>query len=137
MASGAEALGAALSSVAERAREVADAVEAAAVELGLRIAEQAMGAAVDVDPDRVVDVVRGALRRLVERERVTILVNPEDLDTRARARRRAHVRARRHRDCDVQAERRVGRGGAVVRTVGGRGRRHAGDQARPGPRASS
>src|SRR3954453_19796927 len=67
LASGAEALGAALSSVSERRAEAAAQVERGAVALGLRIAEQAMGAAIDVDPDRVVDTVRGALRRLTER----------------------------------------------------------------------
>jgi flagellar assembly protein FliH len=93
--------------------------ETAAVELALRIAEQALGAAVAVDPERVVDVVRGALRRLVERERVLLLVNPDDLEL-----------VRDHVDrlvkelggvdsCEVQAERRVARGGAIVRTEEG------------------
>src|ERR687890_102453 len=67
-------------SIADLRGEVADQVERGAVALGLRIAEQALGAAIEVDPDRVVETVRGALRRLTERERVTILVNPEDLD---------------------------------------------------------
>jgi flagellar assembly protein FliH len=99
--------------------EVAERTERAAVELALRIAEQALGAALAADPERVLDVVRGALRRLVERERVLLLVNPDDLDL---------VRDRvgelvgslggiEH--CEVQAERRVPRGGAVVRTEEG------------------
>jgi len=93
--------------------------ETAAVELALRIAEQALGAAVTVDPYRVIDVVRGALRRLVERERVLLLVNPEDLEIV-----REHVAGLvgelggiEH--CEVQAERRVARGGAVLRTEEG------------------
>lgn len=111
---------------AAAARELSATVEAltaqtevAAVELALRIAEQALGAAVTVDPQRVIDVVRGALRRLVERERVLLLVNPEDLDL---------VRDRIDglvgelggiEHCEVQAERRVARGGAIVRTEEG------------------
>jgi flagellar biosynthesis/type III secretory pathway protein FliH len=98
---------------------VAERTERAAVDLALRIAEQALGAALAADPERVLDVVRGALRRLVERERVLLLVNPDDLDL---------VRDRvgelvgslggiEH--CEVQAERRVPRGGAVVRTEEG------------------
>ena len=35
-------------------------------------------------PDRVVESVRGALRGIVERERITILVSPDDLEHRAR-----------------------------------------------------
>src|SRR5689334_18883087 len=76
----AQALASAIAEIdAERGR-VADEVEAAAIELGLGIAEKAVSAAIAVAPDRVVDVVRGALRCLVERERVTILVNPDDLE---------------------------------------------------------
>lgn len=94
-------------------------VERAAVELALRIAEQALGAAVAVEPGRVLAVVRGALRRLVERERVNILVNPEDLELV-----RAHLATVISElggveHCEVQAERRVPRGGAVVRTAEG------------------
>jgi flagellar biosynthesis/type III secretory pathway protein FliH len=93
--------------------------EVAAIDLALRIAEQALGAAVAVDPERVVDVVRGALRRLVERERVLLLVNPDDLDI-VRERTAALVgELGGVEHCEVQAERRVARGGAVVRTEEG------------------
>jgi flagellar assembly protein FliH len=67
----------------------------------------------------VVDAVRGALRRLSERERVTILVNPADLDTVRAATAELMARLGGIDSCDVQAERRVSRGGAVVRTVEG------------------
>jgi flagellar biosynthesis/type III secretory pathway protein FliH len=119
LATTAEALEAALASVAELRGEVSDLVERGAIALGLRIAEQALGAAIEVDPDRVVDTVRGALRRLTERERVTILVNPEDLDTVRSATAELIQRLGGIESCDVQAERRVSRGGAVVRTVEG------------------
>jgi flagellar assembly protein FliH len=119
LATSAEALAAALQSVAELRGEVADHVERGAVALGLRIAEQALGAAVEVDPDRVVDAVRGALRRLTERDRVTILVNPADMDTVRAATSDLMARLGGIESCDVQAERRVSRGGAVVRTVEG------------------
>jgi len=115
----ADALAAAAREVAALRDEAAQAAEAAAVELGLQIAEHALGAALAVQPERVLDVVRGALRRLVERERLVVLVNPEDLDmVRAGIGTLAgelggidHV--------DVQAERRVLPGGAVVRTAEG------------------
>lgn len=93
--------------------------EVAAVELALRIAEQALGAAVAADPERVIAVVRGALRRLVERERIVLLVNPDDLEL-VRAGIEGVVRELGGIEhCDVQAERRVSRGGAVVRTPEG------------------
>jgi flagellar biosynthesis/type III secretory pathway protein FliH len=115
----ADALATAAREVAALRHEAAEAAEAAAVDLALQIAEHALGAALAVQPERVLDVVRGALRRLVERERLVVLVNPEDLDmVRAGIGTLAgelggigHV--------DVQAERRVLRGGAVVRTAEG------------------
>jgi flagellar assembly protein FliH len=115
----AAALHAAAASLGELRETVSAHAERAAVELGLRIAEQVVYASLAVEPERVVDVVRGALRRLMERERVLVLVHPDDLEL---------VRA--HADglvaelggiehCDLQADRRVARGGAVVRTVEG------------------
>jgi flagellar assembly protein FliH len=119
MAAGIAALQAAAQAVADERERVASAVEASAVELALRIAEQAIGASVAVRPDAVVDVVRGALRRLVERDRVTVLVNPEDLDLVRAASEQLMGELGGIEHCDVQAERRVGRGGAVVRTQEG------------------
>jgi flagellar assembly protein FliH len=119
MAAGVAALQAAAAAVAAERERVSAAVEAAAVELGLQIAEQALAAAVAVQPERVVDVARGALRRMVERDRVTLLVNPEDLELvrGASASLVAELGGIEH--CDVQAERRVARGGAIVRTAEG------------------
>lgn len=99
--------------------EVCDAVERSAVDLALRIAEQALHGAVAADPTHVVDVVRGALRRLVERDRVTILVNPEDLDRVRAAAPELVGQLGGIEHCEVQAERRVSPGGAIVRTVEG------------------
>jgi flagellar biosynthesis/type III secretory pathway protein FliH len=115
----AEAFAAAARQQSATVEDLTTRTDAAAVEQALRIADQALGAAVAADPERVLDVVRGALRRLVERERVLLLVHPDDLEI---------VRERvadlvgelggiEH--CEVQAERRVARGGAVVRTEEG------------------
>lgn len=119
MASAITALQASADAVAAERQRVSAAVEAAAVELALRIAEQAIGATVAVQPETVVDVVRGALRRLVERERVTVLVNPEDLELVRGAAEALANELGGIESCDVQAERRVARGGAIVRTVEG------------------
>ncbi|HEV7751480.1 MAG TPA: FliH/SctL family protein [Baekduia sp.] len=119
MAAGVAALQAAVAGVEAQRNQLSAAVEAAAVELGLRIAEQALHATVEAQPDVVVDVVRGALRRLVDRDRVAILVHPDDLDLvrTASAGLVAELGGIEH--CEVQAERRVARGGAIVRTVEG------------------
>lgn len=112
LAEAARALGA-------EAAELAERTERAAVELALAIAEQALSAAVAVEPERVLDVVRGALRRLVERRRVLLLVHPDDLELvrEHAARLTGELGGIEH--WEVQAERRVPRGGAVVRTEEG------------------
>ncbi|HEY3020436.1 MAG TPA: FliH/SctL family protein [Solirubrobacteraceae bacterium] len=116
VASAEEALRAAAAALAASREQVADDVERAAVDLALRVAEQVVGAAIAADPELVLKAVRGALRRLVERERVIVLVHPEDLDV-VRAGLvplTAELGGVEH--FEVQAERRVARGGAVVRT---------------------
>jgi len=97
----------------------AERLEAHAVDLGLFLAEKVLGGAIAVEPERVVEVVRGALRGIVERERVTVLVHPDDLELVRDAMDdiRASLGGIEH--CEVQSERRVSRGGAVVRTPEG------------------
>jgi flagellar assembly protein FliH len=119
MAAGVQALQAAAAQVAAERERIASAVEAAAVQLGLKIAEQALAASLEARPELVTDVVRGALRRLVERDRVTVLVNPEDLELVRAAAPALAAELGGIEHCDVQAERRVARGGAIVRTVEG------------------
>jgi flagellar assembly protein FliH len=113
----------ALAAAAEQLRslraDAADSVEADAVDLALRIAEQAIGAAVAVDRELVVEAVRGALRRLVERDRVLIFVNPDDLEVVRDHAARLVGELGGIEHCEVQAERRVRPGGAIVRTAEG------------------
>jgi flagellar assembly protein FliH len=99
--------------------DAAASVEPAAVELALRIAEQALGAWLVADRGVVVEVVRGALRRLVERDRVLILVNPDDLEIVRDHAARLVGELGGIEHCEVQAERRVRPGGAIVRTAEG------------------
>jgi flagellar assembly protein FliH len=118
-----EAPAAALTAAVEQLQalraDAAASVEADAVELALRIAEQALGAALAVNRELVVDAVRGALRRLVERDRVLILVNPEDLEIVRDHTARLVGELGGIEHCEVQAERRVRPGGAIVRTAEG------------------
>jgi hypothetical protein len=95
---------------------MAESLEIQAAELGLRIAEQIVAAALELQPERVLDMARGALRRLVERDRVTIIVNPADLELLSGAidQLRSELGGIDH--IAVHAERRIDRGGAIVRT---------------------
>jgi flagellar assembly protein FliH len=119
LAPASEALQQATGAVTAEAGERADRLEARAVELAIQLAEKVLGGALAVQPERVVEAVRGALRGIVERERITILVNPDDLDIVRDSIADVLGSLGGVEHCEVQAERRVGRGGAVVRTPDG------------------
>jgi flagellar assembly protein FliH len=114
-----EALRAAHAELGELRNRAADAVEAHAVHLALRLAEKVLGAALQARPEHVVDVVRGSLRRLIERDRVQVLVHPDDLDILRAAADGLRSELGGIGALEVQAERRVARGGAIVRTAEG------------------
>jgi len=114
-----EALQTALSAAQAERLAAADQLEIHAVDLAMFLAERVLQGALAVEPERVVEAVRGALRGIVERERVTVLVHPADLELvrEAMDEMRATLGGIEH--CEVQAERRVSRGGAIVRTQDG------------------
>src|SRR5947209_1567016 len=114
-----EALRAAASALTAERAAVADAVERAAVDLALRVAEHAVRAAIAAEPERVLDAIKGALRALVERQHVIVLVNPEDLEIVRTGLGAVVDELGGVGGYEVQAERRVTRGGAVVRTLDG------------------
>jgi flagellar assembly protein FliH len=113
----------ALSDAVERVRELqaaaSDAVERQAVVLAMEIAEKVVSGAIAVQPDRVLDVVRGTLRAIVERERLVVQVNPEDLEIVREGLDELTGALGGIEHVEVQEERRVQRGGAVVRTAVG------------------
>jgi flagellar assembly protein FliH len=113
------ALAQAAGAIAGTSDELADALTAQAAELALLTAEQMVAGAIAAEPQRIVDIVRGALRRIAERHRVTVLVNPSELEllTDSVPALRAELGGIEH--LDVQADRRVARGGAVAQTVHG------------------
>lgn len=109
-----------LSSAVEELRalqeEAVAMVERDAVILAMEIAEKVVAGAIAVEPERVLDVVKGALRAIVERERIVIQVNPEDLAIMREGLDELAGSLGGIEHVEVQEERRVDRGGAVVRT---------------------
>jgi flagellar assembly protein FliH len=114
-----EALARALQSIEDLRSEVVAAVERDSVELSLRLCEQIVAGAVEVQPERVLDVARGALRRLADRHRVTVVVNPADLELISESVEGLKAELGGIEHCAVQTDRRVGRGGAIARTEAG------------------
>lgn len=99
--------------------DAADIIEHEAVVLAMEIAEKVVAGAIAVEPERVLDVVRGALRAIVERERIVIQVNPDDLGIMREGLDELAGSLGGIEHVEVQEERRVKRGGAVVRTTVG------------------
>jgi len=113
----ADALQTALADLQCQSSELAASVERDAVDLALTLAMKIVSGALDVQPERVLDVVTGALRRITDRRRVAVLVNAADLEIVSGAIAELTAQTGGVELCDVQADRRVGRGGAVVRTL--------------------
>jgi flagellar assembly protein FliH len=113
----AQALHEALAALAQRTEELAQAVERDAVELALALAAKIVAGTIEVEPERVLDTVAGALRRIADRRRIAVLVDPADLEVVSGALGELQARAGGIELCEIQADRRVGRGGAIVRTI--------------------
>jgi len=112
-----QAIGAAIEALVQERAGLADRVEERAVELALELADKVVAGAVEAQPERVLDVVRGALRCFIERERVQILVHPEDLGIVRGAIDGLVSELGGVEHVEVQEERRLVRGGAIVRTT--------------------
>lgn len=116
LAPAAEALATALAAARAREVEVAERIERDAVGLAAAIAEKVVAGAIAVEPERVLDVIRGALRAIVERESVVLQVNPDDLELVRDSLTEIAASLGGIDHLEVQGERRVERGGALLRT---------------------
>jgi flagellar assembly protein FliH len=94
-------------------------LEADAVTLALRLAEQIVAGAIAVAPERLIDVAGQAMRRIADRRHVTLVVNPADLELMQESVLRLQSELGGIEHCNVQADRRVGRGGVIARTDAG------------------
>ena len=113
------ALAGAVEAITGTRDELAEMLTAQAAELALLTAEQMVAGAIAAEPQRIVDVVRGALRRIADRHRVTVLVNPAELELLNQSVPALQAELGGIENLDVQADRRVARGGAIAQTVHG------------------
>ena len=116
----------ALAALAEAVRsleETRDAVigelESDAVALALRLAEQVVAGTIAVQPERLLDVASLALRRITDRRHVTLVINPADLDLLSSSVEDLQAQLGGIEHCNVQSDRRVGRGGVLAHTEAG------------------
>ena len=90
--------------------------EGEVVELALEIANKLVNAAIDVDPALVVDVCRGAMRKAFQRETLTVLAHPDDLEMLRSAGPAMAQELGGIHQLDFVEERRLQRGSVIVRT---------------------
>jgi flagellar assembly protein FliH len=119
IAAATSALGEAVRGVHALRAEVVEAVEADAIELALSLAGKILAGAFQASPDLVVEVVQGALRRISDRRRITVLVNPADLDAVRAALGELTSQGSGVEICEVRSDERVGAGAVIVRTAEG------------------
>jgi flagellar assembly protein FliH len=108
------ALRSAMDEVVAARDEIVDDAERRAVGLAVSIAEKIVAGALDAQPERVVDVVRGALRGLLDSDRIVVCVHPDDVELL-----RLAGQEQGGPQIEIYGERRVARGGALVRTTTG------------------
>jgi flagellar assembly protein FliH len=119
IASGAAALGEAVNGIEALRAEIVEAIEADAIDLALALAGKILAGAQQARPELVVDVVQGALRRISDRRKITVMVNPADLDVVRAALGELTAQGSGVELCDLQSDDRVALGSSIVRTSEG------------------
>jgi flagellar assembly protein FliH len=114
-----QAVGAAVQALDALRDEAIAQLEGDAVNLALQLAEEIVAGAVAVAPERLIDIAALALRRIRDRQHVTLVVNPADLDLMSQSVAALQAQLGGIDHLNVQADRRVGRGGVLARTVDG------------------
>jgi flagellar assembly protein FliH len=114
----ADALGEALHGIESLRGEVVEAIEHDALELGLQLAEKIVGGVLELRRELILDAVQGALGRVSERRRITVLVSPAELDL-VKTVIGEKVRDSGVEVCEVRPDEAVAAGGAIVRTTEG------------------
>ena len=113
------ALGASIQAIDALRDQIVTRLEHDAAELALRLAEKILASVLSIEPERVIDVARNALRHLSDRQRVTLVVNPADLELVVECVDSLQSELGGIEHLGVQSDRRVERGGAIARTESG------------------
>jgi flagellar assembly protein FliH len=104
--------------VESRSRLIAESEEAL-VRLAVDVAERIVKADLQLHPDRVLNVLEGALRKAFVRDRLTVVCNPADLALIEEGQDALATQVGTLQHLELIGDRRVQRGGVVVRTDAG------------------
>lgn len=102
---------------AER-HKIIETADSEIVRLATAIAERILHQHIAIEPNAVIDMTRAAITRLVNRETVTVRVNPADIET-MRENREALMSMNDIEHLRVIEDQRVDRGGVVIETEAG------------------
>jgi flagellar assembly protein FliH len=105
--------------VATERQRLLEESEGEIVDLALHIAERIVNQAIDVEPELVVEVCRGAMRKAFQRETLLVLAHPDDLEMLRAAGPEIARELGGVRQLDVVEERRLQPGSIIVRTPAG------------------
>jgi flagellar assembly protein FliH len=110
---------AAVREVSDTRARILEENETALVELAIQAAEKILQTTLDAQPERVADVLRGALRKAYVRDRLQVVCNPEDLALVEQSEEALQAQVGTLKNLELVGDRRVQRGGVIVRTPGG------------------
>src|SRR5262249_55724918 len=106
---------AAVREVSDTRARILDENETALVELAIQASEKILQATLAAEPERVADVLRGALRKAYVRDRLQVVCNPEDLALVEQAEETLQAQVGTLKNLELVGDRRVQRGGVIVR----------------------
>ncbi|HTA98423.1 MAG TPA: FliH/SctL family protein [Solirubrobacteraceae bacterium] len=115
----ARALAAAMDGIESLRVELVQAIEHDAIQLGLQLAEKILGGTRQLPSEHILESVQGALRRVTDRRKIAVLVNPAEFEAVSSAIGGLAGPASGVELCDIQPDERVEPGGAIVRTAEG------------------
>jgi len=110
---------AAVREVSDTRARILDENETAIVELAIQSAEKILQTTLAAEPERVADVLRGALRKAYVRDRLQVVCNPADLALVEQAEEMLQAQVGTLKNLELVGDRRIQRGGVIVRTPGG------------------
>ncbi len=105
--------------IAETRTRMLEESETALVALAVQVAEKILQTSLELEPHRIADVLRGALRKAYVRDHVQVVCNPDDLALVEGASQDLQAQVGTLKNLELIGDRRISRGGVIVRTPGG------------------
>jgi flagellar assembly protein FliH len=105
--------------IADTRTRIIEESEDALVELAVQVASKVLQTSLEIEPRHVTGVLRGALRKAYVRDHVQVVCNPDDLALIEQASSDLAAQVGTLHNLELIGDRRITRGGVVVRTPGG------------------